>query len=137
MLSSSSNQAIFFLESFYLKNHPKNTYLHSHFCKERILHHCWSSCFHDYVLHSHSLKAFLYWQNLKILISLKRHSFKVKHYIHKTYYVKCSFWFKFQWRNCSAQKKKTILTSLLENLILQNCLHRLNIWGWAYYTTTD
>ena len=85
MLSSSSNQAIFFSETFYLKNHPTNTYLHSHFYTERIFHHCWSSCFHDYVLHRHSLKAFLYWQNLKVLISLKRHSFKVKHYIHKTY----------------------------------------------------
>ena len=83
MLSSLSNQAIFFLEYFYLKNYQKNTYLHSHFHDEREFHHCFSSSFHDYVLCRHSSKTFLYWR--KILISLKRHTFNFKHYVHKTY----------------------------------------------------
>ena len=83
MLSSLSNQAIFFLEYFYLKNYQKNTYLHSHFHDEREFHHCFSSSLHDYVLRRHSSKTFLYWR--KILISLKRHTFNFKHYVHKTY----------------------------------------------------
>ena len=33
----------------------KNTYLQSHFHNEREFHHCFSSCFHDYVLCRHSL----------------------------------------------------------------------------------
>ena len=37
----------------------------------------------------------------------------------------------------AALKTKTISRSLLKNLILQNCLHRLNIWGCGYYTKTD
>ena len=66
MLSSLSNWAIFFSEYFYLKNHQKkNTYLHSHFYDEKEFHHCFSSCFHDYILRCDFSKTFLYWQNLK------------------------------------------------------------------------
>ena len=32
---------------------------------------------------------------------------------------------------------KTIWRSLLNNLILQICLHKLNIWGCGYYMKTD
>ena len=37
----------------------------------------------------------------------------------------------------AALKTKTIWRSLLKNLILQNCLHRLNIRECGYYTKTD
>ena len=42
-------------------------YLHD----EREFHHCFSSCFRLYLLRRHPFKTFLYWGNLKILISLK------------------------------------------------------------------
>ena len=63
----------FLLGIFLLKNHPENTYLHSHFHEEREFHHCFSSCFHHYFLRRHSSKTFVHWRNIKILISLKRH----------------------------------------------------------------
>ena len=72
MLSSLSNRVIFYLEYFYLKNHPKNTHLHSHFHEEREFHH-WFSCFYHYLLRRHSSKTFLYRRNIKILIYLKWH----------------------------------------------------------------
>ena len=59
MLSSLSNQAIFFLQYFYLKDHPKNMYLHSNFHEDREFHHCFSSCFH------HSLSNSNYFASAK------------------------------------------------------------------------
>ena len=76
------NRAFFFSEYFYLKNHPKNTYLHSHFHDVREFHHCFSSCFHDYFLRLHSSTTFPYSRNLKILISFKRHTFNIKNIIY-------------------------------------------------------
>ena len=40
---------------FCLKNHPKNSYRHAHF-HERKFHHCFSSCYHHYFLHSSLFK---------------------------------------------------------------------------------
>ena len=77
-----SNRAFFFSEYFCLKNHPKNTYLHSHFHDVREFHHCFSSCFHDYFLRLHSSTTFPYSRNLKILISFKQHTFNIKNIIY-------------------------------------------------------
>ena len=81
-----SNRAFFLSEYFYLKNHPKNTYLHSHFHDVREFHHCFSSCFHDYILLLHSSTTFPYSRNLKILISFKRHTFNIKNIYIKVIY---------------------------------------------------
>ena len=54
MLSSLSNQIIFFSEYFYFKNHPK----------KRIPS---FSCIHHYFLCRHSSKTFLYWRNITYL----------------------------------------------------------------------
>ena len=64
-----SNRAFFFSEYFYLKNHPKNTYLHSHFHDVREFHHCFSSCFHDYFLRLHSSTTFPYSRRFWFLLS--------------------------------------------------------------------
>ena len=53
----------FLLGIFLLKNHPENTYLHSHFHEKREFHHWFSSCFRRYFLRRHSSKTFLYWRN--------------------------------------------------------------------------
>ena len=62
----------------------KNTYLHSYFHDDKEFLLCFSSCFHYYFLRRHPSKTFLYWQNLKVLIFLKRYTFNIKHYVHKT-----------------------------------------------------
>ena len=76
----------FFLITFLFKESPKNnTNFHCHFHDEREFHRCFSLCFHHYFLRRYSSKSFFYWRNLKILISLKRHTFSIKHYSHKRY----------------------------------------------------
>ena len=76
----------FFLITFLFKESPKNnTNLHCHFHDEREFHHCFSLCFHHYFLRRYSSKSFFYLRNLKILISLKRHTFSIKYYSHKRY----------------------------------------------------
>ena len=51
----------------------------------------------------------------------------------KPIYIKSSFGFHSN-NGTTVLKLKTLSRSLLKNLILQNCLHRLNIWGCRYYT---
>ena len=64
-------------------------------------------------------------------IALKRHTFNKKHYLHKIYLHRM---FILAYIRITKLLKKTISRSLLNNLVLQNCLHRLNIWGRGYYT---
>ena len=109
MLSSISNRAIFFSEYFYLKNHQKKT-------RTFIL---------TSMMRGNSIIAFhlvfiitFYAVNLQklfllILISLKRHTFNIKHYTHKIYLHK-----RFILVYRRKTKKQNISKSLLRNLIL-------------------
>ena len=130
MLSSLSNRTIFSRNIFISRIAQKNTYFLSHFHEEREFHHCFSSCFHHYFLRRHSSKTFLSWRNIKILIFFKETLSTLNITYITRIYIKSSFGF-------TTLKTKTISRSLLKNLILQNCLHRLNIWGCGYYTKTD
>ena len=87
MLSSLSNRAIFFSGYFDLKNYQKrrvHLFSFSFPWWERIplllfVMFSWIR------LRRYCPKAFLYWWNLKILISLKRLTFSINHNIPKTY----------------------------------------------------
>ena len=74
------------------------------------------------------------------LVYLKRNIFNIKHLnksLHKTFilaYIRITELLK---KKKKKKKKKNISRSLLKNLILQNLLHRLNIWEYGYYRTTD
>ena len=87
MLSSLSNRAIFFAGYFDLKNYQKRqVHLLS------LSFPCWDGIplllfimFSRLRSRCHCPKTFLYWRNLKILISLTWQTFSINHYIHKTY----------------------------------------------------
>ena len=66
-------QPSYFLLGIFLCKESSKKHLHSSFHEERECHHCFSSCFHNYFLRRHTLKTFLYWRSIKILISLKGH----------------------------------------------------------------
>ena len=119
MLSSLSNRTIFSRNIFISRIAQKNTYFLSHFHEEREFHHCFSSCFHHYFLRRHSSKTFLSWRNIKILIFFKETLSTLNITYITRIYIKSSFGF-------TTLKTKTISRSLLKNLILQNCLRRLN-----------
>ena len=91
MLFSLRKCVIFFSEYFYLKNYPKKHVPSFSLPWWEEFHHFFSSCFHNYSLHHHSSKTFLYWQYLKILISLKHYIFNIKHYLRKSYLHKKFF----------------------------------------------
>ena len=101
MLSSLSSGTIFYSEHSYLKNHPNNTYLHSHFHEEREFDHCFSSLlfiigFLHYFLRRHSSKTFLHWRNIKILIFFKAILSMLNITNIKLIYIKSSFGFRFE-----------------------------------------
>ena len=107
MLSSLSNRAILFSEHFYLKNCPKKHVPPFSLPWKEWIPSLHFTCFHDYFLHRHSSKSFLYRRNLKILVSLKQHSFNIKHYMHKTYLHKIFILVYIQIKKLSAKKNKT------------------------------
>ena len=84
----------------------KTTYLLSHFHDYRKFHHSFLSCFYHYILLSHLSKKFICWGNLRILISLKQHTFNIKYYLHKKYLHKRfkSFWIIFKKRKYSIKQ---------------------------------
>ena len=93
ILSSLSNRAVFFSEYFNLKNYQKKKHVPSFSFP------WWEGIplllfimFSWLRLRRHSPKTFLYWRNLKILISLKRLSALTIIYI-KLIYIKSSFTF--------------------------------------------
>ena len=106
MLFSLSDRAILFLEYFYLKNCPKKNVPSFSLPWIEWIPSLLFTCFHDYFLHRHSSKNFLYRRNLKILVSLKQHSFNIKHYMHKTYFHKIFILVYIQIKKLSAQKKQ-------------------------------
>ena len=80
MLSSLTNRAIFFLEYFYLMNHRKRKHVPS-FSFPRLEGIPSLLFMFSWLRFTMSLfKNF----SLKLLISLKRHTFNFKHYVHKT-----------------------------------------------------
>ena len=96
MLSSLSNRAMFYWECFYLKNHPKNTYLHSHFHEEREFHHCFSSCFHHYFLCFLSSKTLFFLAKHKDFDFFKATLSTLNIIYIKLIYIKSSFEFTFE-----------------------------------------
>ena len=129
-------RSYFFSEYFDLNNHPNNTYLHSHFHEERGFDQCCSSCFFHYFLRRHSLKTFFYWRNkdfhfFQATLSTLNILY-IRTYLHQKAHLGLH-----SNNEIAALKTQIILISLLKNLILQNCLHRLNIWECGYYTKTE
>ena len=89
-------------------------YLHSHFHDEREFHYCFSSCFHDYV-----------YRNFKILISIKRRTFSINHYIHKTYLHS----------NNEKQQQQKYFEKFIEELDFIEQSTQVKYLRCAYYTT--
>ena len=131
MLSSLSNRTIFSRNIFISRIAQKNTYFLSHFHEEREFHHCFSSCFHHYFLRRH--KKFSLLAKSKDFDFFKATLSTLNITYIKPIYIKSSFGFHSN-NGTTVLKLKTLSRSLLKNLILQNCLHRLNIWGCRYYT---
>ena len=84
--------------------------------------------FHQYFLRRHFSNTFLYRRNIKIFISLKRHTFNIKYYLRKSYLYKRFILAYIRVTKLLKKKKKKLFTEELHFAELFTQAEHLRVW---------